>query len=379
MKIEFASSIHQFSPKSWKALESKNFPFTDFAHYAALEDSGSVGSGSGWHPLYYAAVDEHGDLCGAVVLYEKYHSYGEYIFDWAWAEAHQRLGIEYYPKLVSSIPFTPATGPKLLINASKSHETQKQAQQNLIETALDRSKDFSSLHFLFLTHDELPLFEQNGFFTRHTYQFHWLNEDYQSFEDFLARFKSKKRKEIRRERKQVQDSGLRIEVLSGDNLNLDHAKVFYHFYRSTISKKGAIPYLTKNYFTQVFERMKDSIYLLLAYDRDQVVAASLSYHKGQNLYGRYWGSFDEYRSLHFELCYYRPIEYAIDQKIKLFEAGAQGEHKIQRGFMPRLTYSAHKLSDDQMHRLLRQHCTSEKQALKRGLVEFERYSPFRQE
>jgi predicted N-acyltransferase len=279
-------------------------------------------------------------LEAACPLYSKLHSYGEYIFDWSWADAYERHGVPYYPKLSAASPFTPATGAKVLVRPGGDVGD---AYDRILGGALALMAETkqSSLHFLFLDPGELPHFERAGFILRHSFQYHWHNQNYQSFDDFLSRLKPKKRRQIVRERSQLAGVGLEFKVVTGDELTAQHAEMFYPLYRATTDKMRAIPYLTPDFFKRVFTTMKQHVVLMFAEDQDGVVGAALYYRKGTSLFGRYWGASRDVRNLHFELCYYQPIEWAIANGLKLFEAGAQGEHKIARGFVPALTYSAH--------------------------------------
>lgn len=318
----------------WGQLENPSFPFSSYAYLHALEASQSVGERTGWLPAHLT-LTRGNKLEGASFLYEKSNSYGEYIFDWAWADAYHRHQVPYFPKLVSAVPFTPATGPKLL--AASADVARRLIRAGLVEMETRRC---SSLHYLFIAPEEIAHFEEQGFLIRHSFQYHWRNRNYRSFDDFLAALKRRKRKQISREREQL-DPGIGVRVLTGEALLPEHAEIFYSFYSSTIQKMGAIPYLTPDFFARVFSSMRDEVYFFIAEERGRPVAGSLCYRRGENLYGRYWGSTKDVRHLHFELCYYRPLELAIEKGLKLFEAGAQGEHKVARGFLPELTYSAH--------------------------------------
>jgi uncharacterized protein len=375
MIIKAFSSLEAIQENEWSQLSSPNFPFADYAYLTALEKSGSVGSNTGWTPLYLTA-SRGASLEGASYLYSKDNSYGEYIFDWAWVQAYDKYHVPYFPKLLSAIPFTPATGPKILISPGAHRE--KVAEQ-LISAALQKMEDLNhtSLHYLFLAPEEIGFFEKAGFLIRHSFQYHWTNQGYASFRNFVDSLKPRKRKQILREREQLQEEKLTIRELTGDALTVDHARLFYGFYLSTIMKMGAIPYLTENFFVEVFQSMRDQIVLFLAEKEDEAVAGSVCYFKGSTLYGRYWGSTHEVRNLHFEMCYYRPIEWAIAHGIKLFEAGAQGEHKIPRGFLPALTYSAHWIRHSEFREAISRFLAEEKNAIRDLFEEMERHSPYK--
>ncbi len=367
-------SIEEIKPEEWNRLTNPEFPFADYAYFQALEKSGSVGGETGWEPIYLAAhVD--GEMVGASYLYLKRNSYGEYIFDWAWAEAYQRHHVLYYPKLTSAIPFTPATGPKLLFGEGTDKTSVAAA---LIAKALElvRENHLSSLHYLFLTPEELPHFEQAGLFIRHSFQYHWLNRDYENFEDFLSRMKSRKRKQIAKERRELESEDVKVAEVTGEALTAQHAKQFYHFYLSTIEKMGAISYLNENFFENVFRQLRSEIILFWATRNEEPIAASLCYQRGKTLYGRYWGANRDIKNLHFELCYYRPIELAITRKLQRFEAGAQGEHKIPRGFLPTLTYSAHYIEHPAFQEAIARFVGEEKVAIEEYFRQMQEQSPY---
>ncbi len=356
-------------------MESPDFPFSGYDYLRALEHSKSVGGESGWSPLYLTVVSG-GALQGASYLYSKDNSYGEYIFDWEWVRAYHQHGVPYFPKLLSAVPFTPATGPKLLFAEGADRDRVAAA---LIAAALGEmeTSNQSSLHYLFLSPEEIPFFEKAGFQIRHSFQYHWENQEYAGFEDFLGALKPRKRKQIEREREQLREAKLEIRALTGGELTQAHAKLFYQFYLSTISKMGAIAYLTESFFTEVFETMRDQIVLFWAEDGGEPVAGSLCYFIGNTLFGRYWGSSRDVRNLHFELCYYGPIEWAIGRGITRFEAGAQGEHKIARGFTPALTYSAHWIRHPQFREAIGRFIEAEKTAIARLFDDMEAHSPFK--
>ena len=326
--------------EAWQAIAPANFPFCDYRFLDALETSGSVGADTGWQPLHLSLWDKDEQLVAALPLYLKTDSYGEYIFDWSWANAYARHGLPYYPKLVSAIPFTPATGPKLL----------GAAPEALIKAAralADKLK-CSSLHLLFLDETEAAHAAASELPIRASYQFHWHNRGFADFADFLASLRQKKRKEIRRERRLVRELPLRIETLTGDALTPAHAEIMYGFYRDTIARKWASAYLTATFFDTIFSTFRDHIVLHLAFEESgDAIAGAIAFRKGNALFGRYWGCSRNYPHLHFELCYYRGIDYAITHALERFEAGAQGSHKVQRGFSPAVTRSAHWIAHPQ--------------------------------
>ena len=371
-------SLREVPPESWNRLIGDAFPFAEYDYLLALEEGHCVGIEPGWEPRYLT-LWEGKQLQAACYLYRKTNSNGEYIFDWDWANAYQRYGQRYFPKLTSAVPFTPATGPKLLVAADASNP--RELQRQLLASALElaQQEGCSSLHFLFIPAEEREIYEAAGLLLRHSFQFHWQNQGYVSFEDFLSRLRSKRRKEILRERRQVQEQGLEIILLRGEEIEPKLCRVMYDFYLTTIDRKWAMPYLSYEFFQYIFTHFRDQLVLALARKQGRWVAGTINYHKGPHLFGRYWGCRQDFRSLHFELCYYRLIEYAIEQGVQRFEAGAQGAHKIQRGFLPNLTYSAHWIAHPAFHRAIGEFIEEEKRSIQNNIEENPELSPYRQE
>ena len=371
-------SLREVPPESWNRLIGDAFPFAEYDYLLALEEGHCVGIEPGWEPRYLT-LWEGEQLQAACYLYRKTNSNGEYIFDWDWANAYQRYGQRYFPKLTSAVPFTPATGPKLLVAADASNP--RELQQQLLASALElvQQEGCSSLHFLFIPAEEREIYEAAGLLLRHSFQFHWQNQGYSSFEDFLSRLRSKRRKEILRERRQVQEQGLEVILLRGEEIEPKLCRVMYDFYLTTIDRKWAMPYLSYEFFQYIFTHFRDQLVLALARKQGRWVAGTINYHKGPHLFGRYWGCRQDFRSLHFELCYYRLIEYAIEQGVQRFEAGAQGAHKIQRGFLPNLTYSAHWIAHPAFHRAIGEFIEEEKRSIQSNIEDNPELSPYRQE
>ncbi len=371
-------SLREVAPESWNRLIGDAFPFAEYDYLLALEEGHCVGIEPGWEPRYLT-LWEGKQLQAACYLYRKTNSNGEYIFDWDWANAYQRYGQRYFPKLTSAVPFTPATGPKLLVAADASNP--RELQQQLLASALElvQQEGCSSLHFLFIPAEEREIYEAAGLLLRHSFQFHWQNQGYGSFEDFLSRLRSKRRKEILRERRQVQEQGLEVILLRGEEIEPKLCRVMYDFYLTTIDRKWAMPYLSYEFFQYIFTHFRDQLVLALARKQGRWVAGTINYHKGPHLFGRYWGCRQDFRSLHFELCYYRLIEYAIEQGVQRFEAGAQGAHKIQRGFLPNLTYSAHWIAHPAFHRAIGEFIEEEKRSIQSNIQNNPELSPYRQE
>jgi predicted N-acyltransferase len=339
----------------------------DFRFFHALEESRSIGNEAGWNPVFFT------DSAQSCILYSfiKNHSYGEYIFDWKWAEAYQQNKISYYPKLTSMIPLSPVTTSHFIMpefDKKKCDEVMDQYE------SFYQAHNFSSSHFLFTTNEEKEYFEGRGYQTRESFQYHFLNENYENFEDFLGKLKTKKAKNIRSERVFPE---LEIKNITGTELTHLHAREMYQFYLTTIDLKQGIAYLTEDFFKIIFETMKDNILYVQASLQGQVIAGALFFHDEQRLYGRYWGFNRDVPNLHFELCYYQGIEFCIKKKIKIFEAGAQGEHKITRGFRPVRTYSAHKIKHPVFAEAISQFIENEKGYVEEAIIELSRRLPFK--
>ncbi|CAN5674502.1 GNAT family N-acetyltransferase [soil metagenome] len=380
MRTKRLSSIEDIGIDAWRSVEAPDFPFFDYEFLRGLEDSGSVGPRSGWSPVYLVC-EEEGRLLGALCLYVKTDSYGEYIFDWEWAHAYREHGLSYYPKLTAAVPFTPATGPKLLLMQGLEGAKREMVKDALLDAVRDVGNELrvSSSHALFLPDEELDEFEGRGFEIRHSLQFHWRNRGYEAFSDYLGALESKRRRQISRERRQLEEEGLVIERLTGDALSSEHAGIMYRFYISTSDRKWGMPYLTEAFFKEVLRTMKDRTLLVLARDgsKGRPIAGTLNFFKGRSLFGRYWGASENRRNLHFELCYYQTIEFAIEREMTLFEAGAQGEHKLARGFLPTITYSAHDIHHPAFRRAIGQYIEEEKKYLARTVEMYKRHNPYK--
>lgn len=324
---------------AWDHLAGSDNPFVSHDFLTALEDSGSVGPGTGWDPAPIVIEDAAGALMGALPAYAKGHSQGEYVFDHGWADAWQRAGGSYYPKLQIAAPFTPATGPRVLTNYPAYGVPLLRAAEQLCV-----SNNFSSAHATFIEPDQLGIFEQAGWLLRNDIQFHWTNRDYETFDDFLAVLASRKRKSIRKERASAAQ-GVTFRHLVGSEITEADWDAFWAFYQDTGARKWGTPYLTRQAFTLLSERMGDRILLMLAYEGGRPIAGALNFIGGSALYGRYWGCLEERPFLHFELCYYQAIDAAIARGLSRVEAGAQGPHKLARGYEPVKTWSAHWIAD----------------------------------
>lgn len=378
MRVERVSGVEKVGEAAWREVEPPDFPFFDFEFLRALERSGSVGRGSGWRPIYLVC-EEAGRVAGVLCLYLKTDSYGEYIFDWEWARAYQEHGLSYYPKLTSAVPFTPATGPKLLVRPGLGEAGGARVRRALLDEAkrLGDERRVSSTHALFLPEHEIPEFAGRGFAVRHSLQFHWRNPGYAGFDDYLGKLASKRRRQISRERRQL-DGDLLIQRLTGDDLKPYHAETMYRFYLETLDKKWGVPYLQEGFFEEVFETMRDRTLLVLARDGSGLpIAGALNFFKGDALFGRYWGSVEERRNLHFELCYYQEIEFAIERGMGLFEAGAQGHHKHARGFVPAVTYSAHEIRHPAFRDAIQRFIEAERELVAETVAEYDLHDPYK--
>ncbi len=365
-------AIAAIPPDTWDALGDGN-PFTTHRFLLALEESGSVGRGTGWQPLH-VTLEAEGKVVGAAPLYAKSHSQGEYIFDHAWAEAYARAGGRYYPKLQAAVPFTPVTGARLL--------TCDPAMRQSLLAGLTRVAErggASGVHVTFCTEAEAEAGAGIGFLPRVTQQFHWLNRGYGSYDDFLAALSSRKRKDLRKERSKAQAFGGTIRHLTGDDLRPHHWDAFWAFYQDTGSRKWGRPYLTRAFFDHLHQTMRNDILLVLAERDGQPVAGALNFLGPDAIYGRYWGCVEDHPFLHFELCYHQAIDVAIARGLSRVEAGAQGEHKLARGYEPVATHSLHWVADEGFGRALADYLDRERDAMGDEIEALAGFTPFRKE
>ena len=366
-----AEGVRAVPAEQWDACAGKGNPFLSHAFLSALEDSGSVGPRSGWQPLPIIVDDAAGVPAAIAPAYAKGHSQGEYVFDHAWADAWERAGGDYYPKLQIAAPFTPVPGPRLLLR----DQAQAAALIGAVE-AVVRQNGLSSAHATFVDEAQLPAFEAAGWLTRAGTQFHWANRGYGSFDDFLGDLASRKRKAIRKERAAALD-GLTVRHLTGRDLTEAHWDAFWTFYQDTGSRKWGRPYLTRRFFSLLSERMGDAVLLILAERDDRPIAGALNLIGGDALYGRYWGAVEEVPFLHFELCYYQAIDAAIARGLQRVEAGAQGEHKLARGYVPVTTWSAHFLPDPGFRAAVAEFLARERAAVGQEQEFLSELTPFR--
>jgi uncharacterized protein len=363
------------SPPSCTSAGPYN-PFISHDFLSALERSNSVRARAGWQPMHLVAEEPNGTLLGAVPCYAKSHSQGEYVFDHGWAEAYERAGGSYYPKLQVSVPFTPATGRRLLVRPGPHAEAVGAA---LADSLIDvcRRSNASSAHVTFMPEGEWDLLGSRGFLKRTHQQFHWENAGYATFDDFLAALASRKRKTIRREREDALANGISVHWLTGSDLTESVWDAFFDFYMETGSRKWGRPYLTRAFYSLVGEKMRDRILLVMAKRNGRWIAGAINFIGSETLFGRHWGCTEHHPFLHFELCYYQAIQYAIEHKLGRVEAGAQGEHKISRGYLPTTTYSAHYIDDPGLRRAIEDFLKRERAYVAAAGEELAEAAPFR--
>ncbi len=374
MRVEIADSIAGFNARDWNGLVANDYPFLRHEFLLAAEQSGSVSSDTGWSPRHMGLYDAGNKLCAAMPLYEKSHSWGEFVFDWSWAQAYEQAGLRYYPKLVSAVPFTPAPSPRLLA-------ADEDNKNELLGAALKYARDdgYSSLHVLFPLENDLTVLQDNGLKLRKDCQFHWHNNNYETFADFLATFNVTKRKKAKRDRRHVAEQGIRFRWLKGREIDRATWSDVYQLISLTFLRRGAMPYFSEDFFVAVSDRLPDNIVVVLAEKNSMPVAAAVFYESESALYGRYWGSDSHYNALHFETCYYQGIDYCIAQRKKLFEPGTQGEHKLSRGFRPVATWSAHWLARPEFFAAVGNYLDAEEQHIDRYIEAAGEHSPYRAE
>ncbi len=377
------SRIAEIEAEDWDACANPDpathNPFLAHAFLKALEVSGCVGDKrTGWLPHHIVLNDGHGGIAGCVPCYVKLNSTGEYVFDYGWAEAYQRAGGAYYPKLQVAVPFTPVPGRRLLVRPGPDAERrQKLLAAAAVEVA--RRLGASSLHLTFLTEEEWRALGAQGFLQRTDQQFHWRNEGYAKFDDFLARLSSRKRKTVRKERAEALGRGLTIERITGADLREEHWDAFFAFYQDTGSRKWGHPYLNRRFFSLLGEAMADGCLLVMAKRDNRYIAGALNLIGGDCLYGRYWGAIEHHPCLHFEVCYYQAIDYAIEHGLARVEAGAQGEHKLARGYMPVTTYSAHWIANAAFRTAIADYLDSEREHVAETVEALAEFGPYRKD
>ena len=374
LTLEISDSILHVDAKSWDALVA-DMPLLSHAFLSALEVSHSVGTGTGWQP-YPMLVYDGEKLVGGMPLYLKSHSYGEYVFDWEWAEAYQRSGLNYYPKLLAAIPFTPITSQRLLVSVVENANQIKTLMVDALEQVMLKHQ-LSSIHVLFPDENTAAIFKHANWLQRHGVQFRWDNEKFNDFEDFLTQLSHDKRKKIRQERKKVAATGVVCHRIKGADASPEQWSFFYQCYQNTYIEHHSTPYLTPEFFHEIAQSMPQNILLVLAYLDGEPIAGALNIYDKTSLYGRYWGAMQYIPNLHFELCYYQAQEFCISEQIQFFEGGAQGEHKLARGFKPRPTSSFHKIAQPEFAKAIEEFVTRESQGIAAYTNELEQRAPFK--
>jgi hypothetical protein len=374
LTLTLHARIAEIDPADWDACAGTSNPFVSHEFLSAMEDSGSASSRTGWLPQHAVLRRECGEVVGVVPMYAKSHSYGEYVFDHGWANAIERIGENYYPKLQAAVPFSPVPGPRLLRRPGAGVPVP--AMASALEQAC-ASHDLSSVHVTFCTEEEWNGLGDAGWLQRIGMQFHWENESYTDFENFLGALSSRKRKVLRRERRDANAAGLTFHALSGSDITERHWDAFYSFYRSTVDRKWGSAYLTRSFFSLLGQRLGDKVVLMYAENGGKPVAGALNLAGDEALYGRNWGCRGDWPFLHFELCYYRAIDWAIEHGLKRVEAGAQGRHKIQRGYLPKPTYSAHWITHAGLRRGVANFLQEERAGILADMAALAEDSPFR--
>lgn len=390
----FDTSISNIPANIWDSLINSTYPFSKHSFLSQLEKSGCASPETGWHPQHLVIYEAHRSErspnnpkpIGVMPLYLKQHSRGEYVFDWQWAEAYAQYGLPYYPKLVTAIPFTPSSGPRLGLQLEAQSRTQDPNDENMsslyqqITQAVRSLADklhCSSWHCLFTPLANQNLWRQTGLLHRQGVQFHWHNQRYQSFDDFLSTLTSRKRKSIKRERRQIKEAGITFTKISGKDITEQHWQTFFQFYSHTYLVRGQRPYLSLGFFQGIAGEMAEQIMLIFALNAGKTVAGALFFQDQTTLYGRYWGSLADYNALHFETCYYQGIEYAIETKLKRFDAGAQGEHKLKRGFAPCRTDSWHWITEPNFRHAIDQALQAERPMVDQYFDAADKATPFK--
>ncbi len=377
LEVRQHDSIGDIDPVAWNRLASDT-PFLRHEFLSALEDAGCVGGKTPWHPAYLTVWDDTKRLVGALPLYVKYDSRGEFVFDWSWAAAYERAEMAYYPKLVSAVPFTPVTGRRLLVDdASKFGPV----ADELVTAArtLGSGIRASSFHVLFPTDHERRYLEDDGMMTRKSCQFHWHNDGYASFDDFLGRLTSVKRKKVRRERRRIAEASVTFEHLRGDEPGAEDWDAVFEYYSHTFLRRGRAPYLNREFFDEIARTMPKNLVIILARFDGRPIATAICFRGDRTLYGRYWGSLADFHSMHFEACYYQGIEYCIREGLARFEPGTQGEHKLSRGFTPTATWSSHWIANPGFSRAIKRFLDQEHEHVEAYMRELAGHTPYRKD
>ena len=374
MTVTINNAIDDIDASDWNALVGDDYPFLQHSYLRAAEQSGSASPETGWIPRHLT-LQHDGELRAAMPLYEKSHSWGEFVFDWAWAQAYERAGLSYYPKLVSAVPFTPAQSSRLLLRDPDDQESATALLRAAIDLATD--SECSSLHVLFPTANDRRMMQDSNLKFRKDCQFHWHNQDYADFDEFLLTFSAPKRKKVRQDRRRVCDAGITFRRMHGRDLDEAAWRLVYRLISITFMRRGSMPYFDLGFFTSISASLPDNILVVFAEQNGTPIAAAVFYESPHVLYGRYWGSDGYYDALHFEACYYQGIEYCIETGKRVFEPGTQGEHKIARGFTPVETFSAHWLRHPEFFAAIGGYVDEESRHIDRYMQAVDDHSPYR--
>lgn len=383
MKAQWFSSVEDIGEARWqKAIGTTSYPFAQYAFHHALEKSHSIGEGTGWYPEYLLVMEDDEQPLAIVPTYLKTHSQGEFVFDWSWADAYHRYGMEYYPKRIWAVPFSPVTGPRIFSHLDP--QGRDESFVHLYPTLVDiigqanQQRGFSSWHLLFTKPDHAELLARNDtLLHRISCQFHWFNRDYKTMEEYFSYFSSRKRKAARKERQKVEAQGVHLTRKLGNELTSEEIDFFYLCYQSTYAKRGQQGYLSRAFFAQLADAMGDQILLVQAYREEEPIAASWCFFDEKSLYGRYWGCMEEVDCLHFEACYYQGIEFCLEKGLQHFDPGTQGEHKIARGFEPVFSHSIHYIEHEGFREAIGRFCEEEAEAVREYHKETTALLPFK--
>ena len=368
----FHPSISEIKAEEWNSLSGTSDPFIRYEFLAALENHQCVGEEFGWFPYHLSVRDHHDQVVGLCPLYIKTNSYGEFVFDWSWASAYDQAGLKYYPKMVCSIPYNPVTGARLL---SRDTAIKSMMVNEIIKVA--KKLNMSGMHWLFTTEEDTKICEYNDLQLRLGCQYHWKNQNYTDFDDYLSTFVSRKRKKVKRERRMVEEQNIEINIVHGNDATEQQVELAQQFYQDTFDRKSGVPTLNINFFKEICQTMGQQVVFMFALLKDETIACAITLRGDDTLYGRFWGCKEEFNSLHFETCFYQGIEYCIENNLKKFEPGAQGEHKITRGFLPTKTWSAHWINNEDFREPIYTFCQREQHAMRGQCEELMSLSPYR--
>ena len=378
LTVSTTTTLSNISPIEWNKIADSNNPFLNYEFLYNLEKAGCVNANTTWKTNFFLIHNEKNILIAALPFYIRYDSRGEFVFDYSWADAYNRIGLSYYPKGVCSIPFTPVNGLRILYNRNLNYKLEDILDLLIPELIKQSEKlKLSSIHFLFLTKEESVLLEKYSFITRKNIQFHWVNNNYKNFDDYLKSLNSSKRKNIKKERLKITNLNINIKIFQDNEITLEMLQIMYKLYISTYETKWGDPYLNLTFFVLLFNNFRKYIVLVLAFENEtnKIIAGTINFIKGSKLFGRYWGTFINYSNLHFELCYYQLIEFAIKNNIEIFEAGAQGEQKFMRGFDANYCYSSHFIFNNQARIAIRKFIAEENEYIYKCFQAYNSQSP----